>query len=110
MMVIFLILIAAGCAATLTIAAREGAALAAGSPLRKIFARIAVFSTASLGLTLVLLVWAAMRYASNRLAPRGPLKPTEYVNAWAAAGQRVVVDDEDDEEDEEEADEDGRGE
>jgi hypothetical protein len=107
MMVILLILIAAGCAATLTISAREGAALAAGNPHRKIFVRIAVFSTASLGLTMVLLVWAAMRYASNRLAVRGPHVPTEYVNAWAVAGQRLQLDDED-EEDEEEGDVDGR--
>ena len=74
------------------------AALAAGNPHKKIFVRIAVFSTASLGLTLILLVWAAMRFASNRLAARGPHKPTEYVNAWAEAGQRMEVEDEDEDE------------
>ena len=99
-MVVVLLLIAAGCTGTLVMSSRAADGLDSHHPMRNVLVRIAVLSTASLGLSLVLVGWAAMRFLSDRLRPHKPRQETEYVDVWSVAGQRLQVEDEDDEEEE----------
>ena len=105
--IVVLMLIAAGCATTLIIAARAAGATLPGSAPRKAFARLALLSTATLGLSLVLLVWWAARLMSYLLRPtQGPHAPTPHVDAWSVAGKRFRLDEDDDEDDEDDEEED----
>lgn len=55
---------------------------------RKLLSRLAWISMAMLGLTLVMLFWIVAHYLMGRFRPQGH-QPTEYVDAWKLAGQRV---------------------
>lgn len=57
--------------------------------------RLAWICLALLGGVLVLIVWTIMRYVRQRALPHGSRKPTPYVDAWAAAGQRFQLRDDD---------------
>jgi len=92
--IVLLLLIATGCAATLIIASRAAGAAVRGSTIKQAFARLALLSTATLGLTLILLVWWAARLLSFLLRPTTRHGPTPYVDAWAVAGKRFKLDDE----------------
>jgi len=93
-----LVLILAGCAAMLVIATR--AAALADPHTKRVLARLAWLAAAILGLALLLLLWAVMRFVANRIRPRGQRTPTAYVNAWAVAGQRFKLQEADEEQDE----------
>lgn len=106
-MIVVLLLIAAGCAGALAVSMRAATELPVDHPVRTMLVRIAVLSTASLGLSLVLVGWAAMRFLSDRLRPPRPAGETEYVDVWSVAGQRLQVDEDQEDEGEVEGDEDG---
>ncbi len=63
--------------------------------------RMAWLSAALLGLTLVLLLWAVVRYVKFRTYAAQRSRPTPYVDAWALAGKRFQLDDEEEEQDDE---------
>jgi len=75
--------------------------------------RLAWVTLLALSVALVLLLWAIIRIIALRLRPQRRER-TQYVDAWALAGQRADVpklegDDQDDESDEGPEDEDGKG-
>ena len=98
LMVIVLLLIAVGCATTLVVASRSAGLTDPDTPARRAFAKIALLSTATLGLTLVLLVWAATHLVAERFAAAEGRKhpPTPHVDAWSVAGKRFQLDEDDD--------------
>ena len=61
-----------------------------------------------LGLTLVVLLWAIMRFARSRMRFRRGKIHTPYVDAWALAGKRFSLDGDPSEEDEDEQEEGGQ--
>ena len=99
LIVAILFLIAGASTATLVTATGATALVKDNQPLRRLVARIALLSAATLGLALVLLLWVLMRSAAGALRARKPHQPTDYVDAWTAAGERIQLDDEDTEAD-----------
>ena len=102
LIVAILFLIAAASTATLVTATRAAGLVKDNPPIRRLVARIALLSAATLGLALVLLLWVLMRAAAGALRARKPQQPTAYVDAWAAAGERFQLDEDDTEADEDE--------
>lgn len=59
-------------------------------------ARLAWASLLALGLVLILLLWAIMRFVSARMRPQRHA-PTDYIDAWSLAGERMKLPDDDQE-------------
>ena len=93
LIVAILFLIAAASTAMLVTATRAAGLVRDNPPIRRLVARMALLSAATLGLALVLLLWVLMRAAAGALRARKPHQPTEYVDAWAAAGERFQLGD-----------------
>ncbi len=55
---------------------------------RRTIARMAWWCLMVLGITLLLLVWLAVRFIAFRLHPTEAAKPTQYVDSWSLAGKR----------------------
>ena len=75
----------------------EGAIASADPASRSGLARLAWVFASLIGLNLLLLIWAAARYARFRRQRSRSKKPTPYVDAWAAAGERYRLSDADEE-------------
>jgi heme/copper-type cytochrome/quinol oxidase subunit 2 len=88
-LIVALALIVAACTALFTISAH--AAAITQKPVQKVFARMALLSAATLGLSLLLLLWAVMRFVSSRIRPPGEHAATPYVDAWTEAGKRFQL-------------------
>jgi len=77
----------------LTILTAHAAAAAPDAPTRKLLLRLAWLSLVLLAMTLVLLLWAAMRLVRSRIRfSKGPTT-TPYVDAWSLAGKRFKLED-----------------
>lgn len=90
-------LIVAGCGLMLVLTwqvARNTDPLAGKETLR-LLGRMAWLSASMLGLALLLLAWAVMRFLARRIGLNKPTRPTEYVDAWSVAGQRFQLPDDD---------------
>jgi hypothetical protein len=79
----------------------EGAIASADAASRPGLARMAWVFASLVGLNLILLSWAAARYAQFRRQRTRGHKPTPYVDAWAAAGERYQLSDADEQEEDE---------
>lgn len=64
---------------------------AAEGPARKGLLRFAIICVAFLGLTLLVMVWAFIRYLISRRPSPAEHTHTEHVDAWAIAGQRFEL-------------------
>lgn len=98
-----LLLMAAGLTAVVWITTHAYAS--AEEPTRRLLFHLAWVAAATLGLTLLVLLWIVLRWGRLRIKPPIPLPETHYVDAWSEAGKRIRVDeafDEDDEDDEDE--------
>ncbi len=55
-------------------------------------ARLAWICAALIGLTLLLVAWATIRYVRFRLHPGGARPSPPHIDAWSVAGQRFKLD------------------
>jgi hypothetical protein len=63
----------------------------AGDPQRKVLlTRLAAAGFVGLGIVLVLLGWVVSRIFRRALLAEPPARPTEHVDAWSLAGQRLT--------------------
>lgn len=95
-LIVALIAIAAGLVA-LTLLTARAAGEVKDPDLHMVLARLAWVATALLCLTLLLLLWAMMRFVRSRIRFTTERTPTPYVDAWALAGKRFKLPEEDDE-------------
>ena len=95
-LIVALIAMAAGLV-TLTLLTARAAEEVKGTDLHMVLARLAWVATALLCLTLVLLLWAVMRFVRSRIQFSTKGTPIPYVDAWALAGKRFKLPEEDDE-------------
>ena len=108
-LIVALVAIAAGLAALTLLTARAAGQVKEPPEMQTALARLAWVAMLLLSFTLVLLLWAVMRFVRSRIRFSDERKPTPYVDAWALAGKRFrlpEVDDEGDEKDSEDDDED----
>jgi hypothetical protein len=108
-LIVSLLVLAGGMGALLWITLDQAAA--ADNERRRGMLMIAWMSLAMLTLSLLLLLWAVLRWVRARQGPLKRAEPTPYVDAWSLAGQRMQTPpDEDDEDDVRPGDDEGNDE
>jgi len=90
-----LVVIVVGLAA-LTVLAAQAAGAVSDARVQKLLLRLAWLSLVLLGMTLVLLLWAAMRFVRSRIRFTKGRTETPYVDAWSLAGKRFKLQGDDD--------------
>ena len=94
-LIVALIAIVVGLVA-LTLLTARAAGEVKDPDLHMVLARLAWVATALLCFTLLLLLWAVMRFVRSRIRFSTERAPIPYVDAWALAGKRFKLPEEDD--------------
>ena len=61
------------------------------SEKQQAYMNLCVVTIVSLGITLLLLMWAVIRWIRLFRSPPVNSRPLEYVDAWSAAGKRIEL-------------------